>query len=76
MIIGKDIHPERKIYYLGALVLDTLKNSSENELEFFNIYQKINENEKVSIKLFALTLDWLFLLGAIDSKKGYIGKCF
>lgn len=76
MIIGKDIHPERKIYYLGALVLDTLKKSSEKELDFFYIYQKVNENEKVSMKLFTLTLDWLFLLGAINSNKGNIEKCF
>ena len=76
MIVGRDIHPERKIYYLGALVLDILKNSPEKELDFFYMYQKMNESKKVSMKLFTLTLDWLFLLGAIDSKKGYIVKCF
>jgi len=76
MIIGKDIHPERKIYYLGALVLDILNRTSEKELGFLYIYQKINESEKVSMKLFTLTLDWLFILGAIFSNKGNIKKCF
>ena len=76
MIIGKDIHPERKIYYLGALILDTLKKSPGKEFDFFYIYQKVNESKKVSMKLFTLTLDWLFLLGAINSNKGYIEKCF
>ncbi len=76
MIIGKDIHPERKIYYLGALVLETLKKSPEKKPDFFYVYQKVNESEKISIKLFTLCLDWLFLLGAIDSHKGHIEKCF
>ncbi len=76
MIIGKDTHPERKIYYLGALVLDELKKSAEKELDFFNIYQKLNERGKISMKLFTLTLDWLYLLGAINSRKGCIVKCF
>ncbi len=76
MIIGKDIHPERKIYYLGALVLGILKKSPESKLDFFYIYQKVNESETVSMKLFTLTLDWLFLLGVINSNKGHIEKCF
>jgi len=76
MIIGKDIHPERELYYLGALVLDILKKTSGNELDFFMVYQEVNEYKKISIKLFTLTLDWLFLLGAINSNKGYIEKCF
>ncbi len=76
MIIGKDIHPEKKIYYLGALVLKTLKKSSKKKFDFFKVYQEVNESEKVSIKLFTLTLDWLFLLGAIESNKGHIEKCF
>jgi len=76
MIIGKDIHPEREIYYLGALVLDILQKSPEKELDFFYIYQKVNESEKISIKLFILTLDWLFILGAIINNKGNIKNVF
>ncbi len=76
MILGKDIHPERKLYYLGAQVLGILKKSSKSELDFFYIFQILNESEKVTIKLFTLTLDWLFLLGAIESHKGNIKKCF
>jgi hypothetical protein len=76
MILGKDIHPQRKIYYLGSLTLEIFKSSPKKELDFFDIYQKINEYEKISMKLFTLTLDWLFLLGIIKSNKGCIKKCF
>ncbi len=76
MIIGKDIHPERKIYYIGALIIGILKKVPDDNFEFFDIYQKLNQSEKVSMKLFALTLDWLFLLGVISRDKGSIRKCF
>ncbi|MBF0452514.1 MAG: hypothetical protein HQK75_17560 [Candidatus Magnetomorum sp.] len=76
MIIGKDIHPERKIYYIGALIIEILKKVPDTTFDFFDIYQKLNKSEKVTIKLFTLTLDWLFLLGAISRDKGNIKKCF
>lgn len=76
MIISKDIHPERKIYYIGALILGVLKSTHHKSIDFFYIYQKINENQKISMRLYTLTLDWLFILGAIDTDKGYIKKCF
>ena len=76
MILGKDIHPERKIYYIGFLVLKVLKITSQKSIDFFHIYHKINEDQKVSMRLFILTLDWLFILGLIKTDKGYIIKCF
>ena len=76
MIVTKDIHPKRKIYYLGALVLKELKNSKQKKLDFLNIYRNLNKNKKIPMQLFILTLDWLFLIGAIDNEKGYIKKCF
>ncbi len=78
MIINKDIHPERKIYYLGALVLDAIKQSSGKEIDFFDTYQKVNDRSKIkiSIMLFTLALDWLYLLGLITNNQGRIEKCF
>lgn len=76
MIVNKDIHPERKIYYLGALVIDLLKQLPSDEIDFFTAYQKLNDVEKVSMEIFSLTLDWLYVLGVIDGKNGYIKKCF
>ncbi len=46
-------------------------------LIFFDIFQKLNETEKISINLYSLILDWLFLLGVIrKNKKGTLEKCF
>ena len=76
MIVGKDTNPERKLYYVGALILEVIKSSPKKEVDFFDALQLVNEREKVSISLFALAMDWLFLLGAISSNKGRIEKCF
>ncbi|MDR0574808.1 MAG: hypothetical protein LBG96_12410 [Tannerella sp.] len=76
MILGKDIHPQRKIYYLGSIVIEILKSTDSKGDDFFSLYEQVSKKEKISMNLFALTLDWLFVLGLIENKKGLIQKCF
>ena len=76
MIISQDTNPEREVYYLGALVLQTLKQAPESSFDFFDVFQELNVQKKVSINLFTLTLDWLFLLDVISIDNGKIIKCF
>ena len=76
MIISKDTNPERELYYLGALVIDVLSKVPQSRVDFFDAFQRLNDQEKVSMNLFTLTLDWLFLLGVVNSKDGYVEKCF
>lgn len=76
MIVSKDINPERDVYYLGARVIEIISNEPDF-FDFFDVYNKINLSEKVSMNLYSLTLDWLYLIGVIEnSKKGHIQKCF
>lgn len=74
MIISKDLNPERHVYYLGGLILDLIK-TEDSEIDFFDIFQKINAKNNISINLYTLSLDWLYLLGLIDQKDGKIIKC-
>jgi len=77
MIVSKDINPERDFYYLGAKTIEILSSSKDKRLDFFNVFEILKNTEDISINLFILTLDWLFILGVIDnSQKGYIIKCF
>jgi len=76
MIVSKDINPERDVYYLGAKVIEIISKEAA-VIDFFDIYKKLNTSEKVSMNLYALTLDWLYIIGAIESsEKGHIQKCF
>jgi hypothetical protein len=77
MIISKDINPERDYYYLGAKVIEILSKTEDKKYDYFSTFEELKSSVNVSITLFTLTLDWLFILGAIDkSEKGYITKCF
>jgi len=77
MIISRDINPERDFYYLGAKVIEILAHEKDIRADFFNVFEQLNSSEKISINLFTLTLDWLYLIGAINkSENGGIVKCF
>ena len=76
MIINKDINPEREIYHLGALVIEILSNNPNSKMDFFDIYQSLNDKIKISVNLYILTLDWLYILGLINKKRETIIKCF
>lgn len=76
MIKGKDLHPERSIYYLGAILIEIIKSAADKDINSISLFHKFCEREKVSIEMFTLTLDWLFLLGLVESNKGQIKKCF
>lgn len=77
MIISKDINPERDFYYLGAKTIEILSSTEDDKMDFFSVFDALKSSEDISLNLFILTLDWLFIIGAIDkSRKGYIVKCF
>jgi len=77
MILGKDTNPERNIYFIGAKVLDIIKDEKGKEIDILDTFQKLNMNEKITMNLFTLALDWLFLIGAVDkNRKGKFEKCF
>jgi hypothetical protein len=77
MIEEKDTHPKRKLYYLGALLIERLNLEKSLNFDFFSLFQVLNKAEKVSINAYMLTLDWLFVLGLIETdESGLIKKCF
>lgn len=76
MIVGGDIKPERQIYHLGSLLLDVLQNTNDKEVELLDLYEKVNQHQVITMSAFILAVDWLFLLGVVKNKKGYVVKCF
>jgi hypothetical protein len=76
MILNKDVRPERKIYFIAALVIDVLKESKEGVIDHLYVFEKLQESEGITAEVFLLALDWLFLLGAIKTERGVLIKCF
>jgi hypothetical protein len=77
MIVNKNINPERDLYYLGGNVIEVLNSYTKNEIDYFDLFLSVNKSNEVSLSLYTLVLDWLFILGVIKkSNKGMIIKCF
>ncbi len=76
MIIGYDTKPELQIYQLGASCLEILRDNGGRSIRLLDVFAMLKESETVTMNSFMLTLDWLFLLGAIEIQKGRVVKCF
>lgn len=77
MIISQDVHPQRDLYYVGALVLDLLATSKDAVCDYFDIYNALKREHGISLNAFVLALDWLYLLESIENDdQGGIRKCF
>ncbi|MDD4181356.1 MAG: hypothetical protein PHE87_06990 [Victivallaceae bacterium] len=67
MLLPDNIHPERTIYVNGAFVLKELQQ--HNRINFLELYMKVKANIDMSIFVFSLSLDWLYLIGVIKINK-------
>lgn len=77
MIVNKNTNPERDLYYLGGKVIEVLNSFTKNEIDYFDLFLSVNKSNKVSLNLYSLVLDWLFILGVIKKgNRGLIIKCF
>lgn len=77
MIIDKNINPEKDLYYLGGLLIDVLSKKKNSEIDYLELYRLFNQKQNVTINLYSLTLDWLFISGIITKgENGKIKKCF
>jgi len=77
MIIDRNINPERDLYYLGGLLIDVLQKKDIKEVDYMDLYTLLNREHEISLNLYSLTLDWLFILGVVaNDRNGKIRKCF
>lgn len=76
MILNKDINPENSLYYIGSLIINELTKSESKNFDFLELYRGIQNSQMISMNMFTLSLDWLYLNGVVDINKGKIKKCF
>ncbi|WP_415604140.1 ABC-three component system middle component 6 [Liquorilactobacillus hordei] len=65
MILPTDTRPESSLYFLGAKVLGVLKELPKNKGSFINVYNLVRSEITFSLKLYQLTLDWLYLINVV-----------
>ena len=75
MIINER-YPQDSLYVLGAELLKILKDKN-SKYTLFELYNIFIETRSIELKQFILTLDWLFLINAVNiTGDGFISICF
>lgn len=76
MILNQDIKPEKQAYYLGSKILSVLKDEPSERVELLNVFEQINQQEKVTYHAFSMAMNWLYLIGAVKLDERTLIKCF
>jgi hypothetical protein len=63
MLIPDNIHPEQTIYFNGAFVLKAIQE--HREMDMLDLYIQTRSEREMSMPVFVLCLDWLFLISLI-----------
>jgi hypothetical protein len=69
MIVNKNINPERDLYYLGGKVIEVLNSFNQKEVDYFDLFLSVNKLDKITLNLYSLVLDWLFILQVVEFHK-------
>ncbi len=74
MLVPDNVHPERTIYFNGAFVLKTIH--AHRELDLFDLFIRTTADREMSMPVFVLCLDWLFLLNLVTlNGRGSVELC-
>ena len=74
MLLPDNVHPELSIYYNGSIILAELEKQTEQK--FFELYHNVKKSNNMSLSIFVLSLDWLYLIQLAQiSEKGVVRKC-
>lgn len=63
MLLPESIHPKESIYYNGAFVLESLQE--HRRMDIVDLFIASRERQEMSMPVFTLCLDWLYLINAI-----------
>lgn len=74
MLVPDNIHPEQTIYYNGAFVLKAIK--THQVMDMLDLYIQTKSEREMSMPVFILCLDWLFLLNLVTmNDNGKVELC-
>ena len=74
MLLPDNVHPEQTIYFNGAFVLKVIQE--HRVMDMLDLYIQAKTKREMSMPVFALCLDWLFLLDLITlNEHGKVELC-
>ncbi len=63
MLVPDNIHPEQTVYFNGAFVLKMIQE--HRVIDIIDLYIHTTSEREMSMPVFVLCLDWLFLLNLV-----------
>ena len=72
MIVNLEREPLYSLYFLGGIIIDILKKSSNTSLDSLYVKFKKEINKSIHVDFFYYALDWLYILSIIDIKDGVV----
>ena len=63
MLVPDKIHPDQTIYFNGAFVLKVIQE--HRVMDMLDLYIQTTTEREMSMPVFVLCLDWLFLLNLV-----------
>ncbi len=74
MLVPDNIHPEQTIYFNGAFVLKAIQK--HRVMDMLDLYMQTITEREMSMPVFVLCLDWLFLLNMVTlNDRGKVELC-
>jgi hypothetical protein len=74
MLVPDNIHPDQTIYFNGAFVLKAIQE--HRVMDLLDLYIQTTVERKMSMPVFVLCLDWLFLLNLVTlNDQGKVELC-
>lgn len=65
-MITIDTDPKANPVYIGSVVLRIFQSNDSMVIEISQLYDLVNSAFELSFDLFLYSLDWLFIIGAIE----------
>ena len=74
MLVPDNIHPEQTIYFNATFVLKTIQEN--RAMDMLSLYIETTVDREMSMPVFVLCLDWLFLLNLVTlNEHGKVELC-
>lgn len=62
MLMPNNTNPRNSIYFNASLIIKEISNNAEPVFYFWDLYRKMKEQYNMTLNVFVICLDWLYLI--------------
>ena len=57
-----NIAPKNSIYFNASLIIKEISNDTQPVFSFWELYEKMKKEHNMTLNIFVMCLDWLYLI--------------